>query len=94
MHPTHDDTLAFAWDRKLTGDEVRAALADPSNPDRIAIATLLLREARPGVVWRYVTPQQLDQLFPELAPHLGRQRAFWTWLLEHWRSNGRLQRAH
>ena len=91
--PPSPETLAFALDRRLTTGELRAILADPTHPERLELAALLLREARPAEVWRYLTPREVGDMLPDVAARLGRQRAFCEWLIATWRRDGRLERA-
>ena len=78
----------FLWDRNVTVGELRAALADPRNPQRVHLLRALLREARPDEVWAFVSPQTVSSEWDQLVPGLGRRRAFWQWLLDKWRERG------
>ncbi len=94
MAPAVDpDILPFAWDRRLDAAELRRILADPAHPEYLDMAALLLREARPGNVWQFLTPATVAGLLAVLGPRLGRQRAFWTWLIQEWQDHGRLERT-
>ncbi len=88
--PSDDAPPRFLWDRGWTSAEVRAILADRDDPRRLEVLAALLREARPGEVWSWVRPEEVRDAFPELAPRLGRRRAFWTWLLQTWQDDGLL----
>ena len=81
----------FLWDRNVTVGELRAALADGSDPRRIPLLRVLLREARPDDVWKFVTPQSVADEWSEINPGLGQRRAFWQWLLGAWRDHGFLR---
>lgn len=83
--------LYFLWDRDVTLDELRAILADRAHPEHLALFSLLLREARPDEVWAFVRPEKVVAEWEDLAPRLGRKRAFWEWLLAGWRRLGYLE---
>ncbi len=81
----------FFWDRDISIDELRAILDDPGDPRRIYMLAHLMREARPGDVWSFVTPYDVIDAWDDIKPRLGRRRAFWTWLFEAWRTRGLLE---
>lgn len=78
----------FLWSEDTTVEEFRAILASEDNPERILYIARLLREARISDVWNFLTPQQVADAFEEAAPHLGRKRDFWKYLLSVWKKNG------
>jgi hypothetical protein len=80
----------FPWDRALAVAQVRAILADRSHPRRMALAALILREARPDQVWEWIDPRDVAEILPAVERRLGRRRAFWTWLIRSWRRLGLL----
>ena len=84
------DLVPFAWDRELSPARLRAALADPADPDHDRLLALLLREGRPDEVWRWTTPEHVAAHFARIEARLGRRRAFWRWLLDGWRRLGLL----
>ena len=89
---SRDDAIPyFLWDRSVTVGRLRAALRNPSDPQRIPLLRVLLREARPDEVWQFTTPQAVAREWSAISPGLGRQRAFWEWLLAAWRERGLLQ---
>lgn len=90
-HAPDPEMLPFAWDRRLEASELRRILADPAHAEHLELAALLLREARPDKVWAFLTPQQVAGLLPVLGARLGRQRAFWNWLIQEWRDHGRFE---
>lgn len=75
----------FLWDEDLSIAELRARLADGPEPERVRLMAKLLREARDDEVWRFVTLSQVNERWTVLAPHLGRRRAFWEFLLDAWK---------
>lgn len=80
----------FLWDQPMTVRELRQRLATASRPERLCLLGKILREARDTEVWKFTTPQEVNRLWPELSRHLGRRRAFWTYLLGQWRRLGLL----
>lgn len=84
---THKVPYIF-WDRDVTVGELRTILRDPDHPERPAMLAHLLREARPDEVWAFVSPADVAAAWSEVAPRLGRRRAFWEWLLAAWRELG------
>lgn len=81
----------FMWDRAVTDEMLRAAIADPDHPHHVDYMRVLLREALPGEVWTYVTPETVVAEWDSIRPGLGRRRAFWEWLLNAWRERGYLK---
>ena len=82
----------FLWDDPMTMGELRERLATASAPERTRLLGKIVREARDPDVWRFISPQELARRFDELAPHLGRRRKFWEFLLAAWREEGLLGR--
>lgn len=72
----------------MTVSEVRVRLREASEPERLRLLALILREARDPDVWLFVAPEEVFRLWPQLAARLGRQRAFWEFLLERWKQLG------
>lgn len=81
----------FLWDDPMTVRELRARLVQASAPERARLLGKVLREARDTDVWRFTTPEDVVARWTELAPHLGRRRAFWDYLLGAWRRHGLLR---
>lgn len=52
-----------------------------------------MREARYQDVFRLIRLRDVLALLPRIERHLGRSRAFWTWLIEGWRADGLVPRA-
>jgi len=84
----HDAIPYFLWDRNVTVGRLREALLDRDDPQRIPLLRVLLREARPDEVWKFVRPQTVARDWADISPGLGRRRAFWEWLLGAWRAHG------
>ena len=78
----------FLWDDPMTVRELRRTLADSSPPARLRMLGKILREARDTDVWKFTTPQEVQDLWPAVARHLGRRRVFWEDLLAAWREQG------
>ena len=81
----------FLWDDPMTMRELRARLDTASLPERARLLGKILREARDPDVWRFTTPEEVAARWSELAPHLGRRRPFWEYLLGAWRRHGLLR---
>lgn len=79
----------FNWDAPVTNAEVRRALADGTEEDKVYWAARILREARYPDVWEYLSLRR-DVLprWERLRPQLGRQRPFWEFLIGQWRQHG------
>lgn len=71
----------FLWDEDLSIAELK---------ERLRLLAKLLREARDIDVWHFVTPQDVAEVLPELAPRLGRRRRFWEFLIHGWQQDGLL----
>ena len=75
----------FLWDDPMTLSEFRSRLHRAGRPERTLLLGKVLREARDTDVWRFTTPAEVRELWPELERHLGRRQAFWRFLLGRWR---------
>ncbi len=80
----------FVWDEPMTVQEINRRLQTASQPERYRLLGKILREAKDTDVWRFTTPEEVAAQWPDLAPHLGRRRPFWEFLLGQWRSQGLL----
>ena len=80
----------FLWDEPMTVRDLRQRLNTASAPEKARLLGKILREARDWEVWRFTTPDEVTRLWPRLAKHLGRRRAFWEFLLGEWWQQGRL----
>jgi hypothetical protein len=76
------------WDEPMTLSELRARLQSASRAERLHLLGRILREARDTDVWRFTTPDEVADSWPELQRFLGRRRAFWRFLLERWQDLG------
>jgi hypothetical protein len=88
---TLDDPAAvpyFTWDNPMTVAQLRDRLARGSEPERLRLLSLILREARDTDVWRFTSRSEVVRLWPRLAPRLGRRRPFWAFLVRKWRELG------
>jgi hypothetical protein len=83
----------FMWDEPVTLAEVRRRLASAPRPERMRLLGKILREARDPDVWQFTSPAEVETAWPELAPHLGRRRSFWRFVLTHWKELGLLDRS-
>ena len=80
----------FLWDAPMTVRDLCRRLNTASAPEKARLLGKILREARDWEVWKFTTPEEVTQLWPRLAKHLGRRRAFWEFLLDEWWQQGRL----
>lgn len=80
----------FLWDCDLTLDQFRTLLQDPDERVRAFMIGKLMRQAKPDDVFQFVKPGTIRKLWPKVIRHLGRSRAFWTWLFERWEASGRV----
>lgn len=74
----------FLWDDPMTVAELRERLATVGHVERMRILGRIMREARDPDVWLFTTVSEVVANWRELAPHLGRRRPFWEWLLAQW----------
>jgi hypothetical protein len=81
----------FLWDEPMTVEQLRERLATASEPERLRLVAKILREARDTDVWKFTTPEEVRRWWPKLAPHLGRRKSFWSFLLDRWRKEGLLE---
>ncbi len=84
------DNLSFAWDRPETEENLRQRLASADPAEWGRLAAWIMREARVAEVWRFLTLRQVADAFESLAPHLGRRRPLWTYLLRTAHELGRI----
>ena len=80
----------FLWDDPMTVAEFKARLSSGSQTEQARFMGKLLREARDTEVWKFVSPSEVWSKWPSVAPHLGRRRSFWEFLLGHWQREGLL----
>ena len=89
-----DDPAAvpyFNWDGPVTNADVRRALREGDEADRLYWITRIMREAQVPDVWKYVSLRRdLLPRWEQVRPKLGRRRAFWEFLIDRWRRDGRL----
>jgi hypothetical protein len=76
----------FNWDCAVSNAEVRAALKSGSEDEKLFWIGRILREARYPDVWRYLSlTTDILPRWERVRGRLGRQRAFWEYLVEGWR---------
>jgi hypothetical protein len=99
LAPTPRDRLVdsqgrpyFLWDVEMTLDEFERALLEESSPAQPYLIAKVMRQAKPDDALQFVSPQQIADLWPAIERHLGKSRAFWTWLLDEWEQRGFIQR--
>jgi hypothetical protein len=79
----------FNWDAPVTNREVRRALAESSEDDKIFWIARIMREAQVPDVWKFLSLRR-DVLprWERLRGRLGRRRSFWEFLIARWRRHG------
>ncbi len=80
----------FLWDDPMTVSELEERLRTASEPEQLRLRALILREARDPDVWRFVSPEEIVRLWPQLAGRLGVRRGFWEFLLARWKRLGHI----
>lgn len=78
----------FLWDEDLSVRELREILATESHPRWVELAAKIMREARDDQVWLFLPLSRAVARYQDIAPRLGRRRAFWDYLLQAWRRRG------
>jgi hypothetical protein len=80
----------FLWDVPIGEAELRERLHDGDPDTRAQWEARIMREARFDDVWRYVSLDDVLRDWKHIQRHLGRQRAFWEFLIQGWRDDGLL----
>jgi hypothetical protein len=78
----------FLWDDPMTVMALRERLPTTSRPEAARLLGKILRETRETDVWLFTTPAEIARRWGDVAPHLGRRRPFWEFLLRRWREEG------
>jgi len=78
----------FLWDDPIPIRALHERLRTASEPERVRLIGKVMREANDADVWRFVSLGDVLSLWPKIKAHLGRQRAFWEFLLTEWRRQG------
>ncbi len=73
----------------MTADEFQRGLRNPDPNVRAYLVAKLMRQAKPDDVFSFVSAREIIELWQRVERHLGRSRAFWTWLFERWNAQGR-----
>ncbi len=81
----------FLWDCDMTLEEFRSRLRSPDAEVRAYFIAKLMRQAKPDDVFTFVSARVIRAHWPRLNRYLGRQREFWTWLMETWERQGRVR---
>lgn len=71
----------FLWWADATVSDLQKHLRADDIDERAYWMGALLREANTRDVWQFVTPDDVREVWPHLARHLGRTRDRWAWLL-------------
>jgi hypothetical protein len=79
----------FNWDAPVTNAEVRRALREGTEDDKVFWMARILTEARYRDVWAYLSlSNDVLPRWERLRPRLGRRRRFWEYLIQGWRDDG------
>ena len=79
----------FNWDAPVTNAQVRIALHDGDEDDRLFWIARIMTEARYRDVWNYLSLRRdILPRWEKLRRRLGRRRPFWEFLIERWRRDG------
>jgi hypothetical protein len=81
----------FLWDEDVSIGELHQILAGPDGPRRDQLLAKMLREARDIDVWEFIRPAEVARVLERLRRRIGRRHAFWTFLIEGWRSRDLLR---
>ncbi|MEZ5333193.1 MAG: hypothetical protein R2991_14360 [Thermoanaerobaculia bacterium] len=61
-----EELLYFFPDREVTASELEAILAEGGEDERAEAVSCLLRYAEWGHIWRFVSREEVREIFPEL----------------------------
>ena len=78
----------FLWDQPMPLQALRQKLSCAPPAERAYLLGKIMREARDTDVWRFTSPDEVNRIWDDLSVHLGRRRAFWKFLLDHWKKDG------
>ena len=91
LFPTPPDKLVdaagrpyFLWDVEMTLAEFERRLRESDDAGRAYLIGKLMRQAKPDDVFTFVTVDEIVELWPSVERYLGREKAFWRWLLGYW----------
>jgi hypothetical protein len=73
--------------------QLREKLESADRDEHALWMARVMREARYQDVFRFLRLEDVLALFPRIERHLGRMRAFWTWLIDGWRADGLIPRT-
>ncbi len=79
----------FNWDASVTNAQVRAALREGDEDDKLFWIARVMTEARYGDVWHYLSLRRdILPRWEKLRRRLGRKRPFWEFLIDRWQRDG------
>jgi hypothetical protein len=79
----------FLWDSDTTLAAYLELLRHPDPEVRAYMIGKTMRQAKPDDVFQFITLSEIEALWPEIVPYLGKSREFWIWLLCTWREQKR-----
>ena len=78
----------FLWDCDLTLDELRERLRSEDPDVRAYWMGTVMRQAKPDDALMLMTTEAMRANWDRIERHLGRERAFWAWLLDQLATRG------
>ena len=78
----------FLWDEDLSVRQLREKLSAGDRGQWRYYAAKIMREARYEDVWKFLSLKDVSESWDSLRPILGRQRAFWEFLISVWKRHG------
>lgn len=87
---SEDHVPYICWDRNWTVGDIRRRLQAQDSAERFHILAWLMRELKPGEVWRFVEPALVFQNFASIEPFLGKSKSFWEYILGTWHELGKI----
>lgn len=80
----------FLWDSDTTLERYVQLLRHPDPEVRAYMIGTTMRQAKPDDVFQFIRLNEIEALWPQILPYLGKTREFWTWLLGEWRGQKRV----
>jgi hypothetical protein len=79
----------FLWSEDMSTQDFTALIRGEKGPYlQHLYMGRLMREARIADVWKFLDLKEISSHWSAIAPHLGRRRQFWEYLLQVWRAHG------
>ena len=75
----------FLWDYDVDEDEFRRIIREGTDVQKAWATSRLINHAKWSDIWKYVTPTQVEALFPKLSFWPKQTREVWEYALARWR---------